>query len=122
MDSLGYVGLVVMLLLERGLWISGNQCECAMDVKERKNCGYSGISEKECQTKGCCFDSEYPGVPWCFHPRIKNAEGKCVKDVSFFSAGRWTFICINPSSARCGASSPSLKVNAATFRKTPVIS
>ncbi|CAM4447348.1 unnamed protein product, partial [Lepidochelys kempii] len=45
--------------------------ECAMDVKERKNCGYSGISVKDCTSKGCCFDAKYPGVPWCFYPLLK---------------------------------------------------
>uniref|UniRef100_A0A8C3T8G8 P-type domain-containing protein n=1 Tax=Chelydra serpentina TaxID=8475 RepID=A0A8C3T8G8_CHESE len=45
--------------------------ECALDVKERKNCGYPGVSEKECQTKGCFLIQNtqvYPDSPWCFKP------------------------------------------------------
>uniref|UniRef100_A0A8C3H9R7 P-type domain-containing protein n=1 Tax=Chrysemys picta bellii TaxID=8478 RepID=A0A8C3H9R7_CHRPI len=45
-------------------------------VKERKNCGYSGISVKECESRGCCFDanSEVPEVPWCFAPLAKKCN------------------------------------------------
>uniref|UniRef100_A0A674K6F5 Trefoil factor 2 n=1 Tax=Terrapene triunguis TaxID=2587831 RepID=A0A674K6F5_9SAUR len=43
-------------------------CECGMNVKERMNCGFAGISVKECVTKGCCFDDKYPGVPWFAKP------------------------------------------------------
>uniref|UniRef100_A0A8C3FKU4 P-type domain-containing protein n=1 Tax=Chrysemys picta bellii TaxID=8478 RepID=A0A8C3FKU4_CHRPI len=43
-------------------------------LKERTNCGYSGISVKECVTKGCCFDDKYPGVPWCFYPHLKKGN------------------------------------------------
>uniref|UniRef100_A0A452I0I3 P-type domain-containing protein n=1 Tax=Gopherus agassizii TaxID=38772 RepID=A0A452I0I3_9SAUR len=41
-------------LLSTGSFL-GKQCECAMNVKEQMNCGYAGISVKECKN-----------VPWCF--------------------------------------------------------
>uniref|UniRef100_A0A452I0N6 P-type domain-containing protein n=1 Tax=Gopherus agassizii TaxID=38772 RepID=A0A452I0N6_9SAUR len=53
--------------------------ECAMNLKERTNCGYAGISDKECETKGCCFDDKYPNVPWCFYPHLKT--GECAMNV-----------------------------------------
>jgi len=34
---------------------------------ERKDCGYSGISEAECRSRKCCWDKSIPGVKWCFH-------------------------------------------------------
>uniref|UniRef100_A0A8C0J8Y5 P-type domain-containing protein n=1 Tax=Chelonoidis abingdonii TaxID=106734 RepID=A0A8C0J8Y5_CHEAB len=73
--------------------------ECDVQPKARENCGYPGITEIECSARQCCFNSDAPDSPWCFKP--VPAEGKCVKDVSFFTAGRRTFICVNPSSARC---------------------
>jgi len=35
--------------------------------KNRVNCGFSGVTEKTCLAKGCCYDSTEPGVPWCFY-------------------------------------------------------
>lgn len=37
---------------------------------QRVNCGYQGISQSTCvRTRGCCFDSSVPNVPFCFyHP------------------------------------------------------
>uniref|UniRef100_A0A452I0J4 P-type domain-containing protein n=1 Tax=Gopherus agassizii TaxID=38772 RepID=A0A452I0J4_9SAUR len=37
--------------------------ECAMNVKEQMNCGYAGISVKECKN-----------VPWCFSPHLKTGN------------------------------------------------
>ncbi|EMP31463.1 Trefoil factor 2 [Chelonia mydas] len=51
-----------------------------MDVKERKDCGYAGISVKDCKYKGCCFDAKYPGVPWCFYPLLKKGADECAMD------------------------------------------
>uniref|UniRef100_A0A8C3T4F0 P-type domain-containing protein n=1 Tax=Chelydra serpentina TaxID=8475 RepID=A0A8C3T4F0_CHESE len=73
--------------------------ECDVQPKARENCGYPGITEIECSARQCCFNSDAPDSPWCFKP--VPAEGKSVKDVSFFNAGTQTFICINPTSARC---------------------
>lgn len=33
----------------------------------RQDCGYAGISSTQCQSRGCCWDSSVPNVPWCFH-------------------------------------------------------
>lgn len=33
----------------------------------RQDCGFVGISSVQCQSRGCCWDSSIPNVPWCFH-------------------------------------------------------
>lgn len=53
--------------LTRGL--SAAACRCSrQDPKNRVNCGFPGITSDQCFTSGCCFDSQVPGVPWCFKP------------------------------------------------------
>lgn len=33
------------------------------------DCGYVGINQQICQTKGCCWNpSSNQGVPWCYYP------------------------------------------------------
>uniref|UniRef100_A0A8C5LRR3 P-type domain-containing protein n=1 Tax=Leptobrachium leishanense TaxID=445787 RepID=A0A8C5LRR3_9ANUR len=48
------------------------QAQCAV---ARINCGESGITQKECNAKGCCFDSHTPDADWCFYS--KHQDGKC---------------------------------------------
>ena len=46
--------------------VTGHKCE-GIDPKNRIDCGYNGIQRNECEnTKGCCFDSHVPNVPFCF--------------------------------------------------------
>jgi hypothetical protein len=48
---------------------------CTMTLRERVNCGYSGITAEECTSRGCCFNDRTMGYPWCFHPlAIENPE------------------------------------------------
>ena len=37
-------------------------------ASDRINCGYGGITARECQKKRCCYNDSVSGVPWCFHP------------------------------------------------------
>ena len=32
-----------------------------------EDCGYAGITERECQERGCLYDDSVPNVPWCVH-------------------------------------------------------
>uniref|UniRef100_A0A7N4PBP9 P-type domain-containing protein n=1 Tax=Sarcophilus harrisii TaxID=9305 RepID=A0A7N4PBP9_SARHA len=52
---------------------------CNMAPQNRKNCGWSGITEQECHEKNCCFDSSIRGYPWCFSPlqEIDDNEANC---------------------------------------------
>ena len=37
-------------------------------VSERANCGFKGITAKQCvKDRGCCWDSSKRGVSWCFY-------------------------------------------------------
>ncbi|XP_041439227.1 integumentary mucin A.1-like [Xenopus laevis] len=40
--------------------------ECSGDPYKRKDCGFPGITEKQCKQNGCCFDSSIVGVKWCY--------------------------------------------------------
>jgi len=43
---------------------------CHVIPGRRTDCGYPGITEFICEhVKNCCYDSDIPDVPWCFHPR-----------------------------------------------------
>ncbi|XP_078512914.1 uncharacterized protein LOC144772452 isoform X4 [Lissotriton helveticus] len=48
--------------------------QCALGPKERTDCGHGGISEKECLSKGCCFDSSIPEVIWCYHSKSHDKQ------------------------------------------------
>ncbi|XP_058517202.1 trefoil factor 3 [Ochotona princeps] len=69
------------LLLLPALWSLGSADEyvdlspsqCQVSAEDRVDCGYSQITEEECNDRGCCFDSSIRGVPWCFKP-LQNAE------------------------------------------------
>ena len=41
-----------------------------VNPKERKDCGWSGITESQCESKGCCYDSSIPDAYNCFHKGI----------------------------------------------------
>uniref|UniRef100_A0A8D2D0R2 Trefoil factor 3 n=1 Tax=Sciurus vulgaris TaxID=55149 RepID=A0A8D2D0R2_SCIVU len=47
-------------------WAAASQC--VVPPKDRVDCGYPQITERDCNNRGCCFDSSTPGVPWCFKP------------------------------------------------------
>lgn len=42
---------------------------CPADPRIRVNCGYPGITAKECTSRKCCFRAHPAGVPWCFYHR-----------------------------------------------------
>ncbi|XP_010634780.1 trefoil factor 2 isoform X1 [Fukomys damarensis] len=43
--------------------------QCVMEVSDRKNCGFPGITPKDCASRNCCFSNAVPQVPWCFFPK-----------------------------------------------------
>uniref|UniRef100_A0A2K6GE96 Trefoil factor 2 n=1 Tax=Propithecus coquereli TaxID=379532 RepID=A0A2K6GE96_PROCO len=56
-------------------------CRCSrVSTKNRKNCGFPGITSDQCFDYGCCFDSSVSGVPWCFYP-LPNEESQCIMEV-----------------------------------------
>nr|XP_031539320.1 trefoil factor 2 isoform X1 [Vicugna pacos] len=58
-------------------------CQCSrISPANRENCGFPGISSDQCFTRGCCYNSDVPGVPWCFEPLPKQELEECVMEVS----------------------------------------
>nr|XP_056714214.1 trefoil factor 2-like [Euleptes europaea] len=52
-----------------------------MNPKTRVNCGFPGITPRQCRNAGCCFSSEVPGVPWCFFPAHPTYKKVCPANV-----------------------------------------
>ena len=41
---------------------------CQVNNPHKKDCGYYGISQNECEKKGCCWKEECDqNIPWCFY-------------------------------------------------------
>jgi len=48
---------------------------CSVDTFQRNECGYAGITQDECTSKGCCYDSSVgssSGIPWCYSNGINS--------------------------------------------------
>lgn len=44
--------------------------ECAVDYKQKDDCGYYGITEGECDDRDCCWKpSPRVNDPECFYPK-----------------------------------------------------
>ncbi|NXJ33372.1 TFF2 factor, partial [Ciconia maguari] len=56
------------------------RCQCKLAPRERRNCGYPGISAVECRKAGCCFNNSVPGAPWCFAPKARKVRKVCPND------------------------------------------
>jgi len=41
-------------------------CSCSVNPESRVECGWPGISESTCKRRGCCFNSNWHGVKWCY--------------------------------------------------------
>ena len=41
--------------------------KCDVPNKEKKECGFFGISQKKCEENGCCYKVSTDGSPWCFY-------------------------------------------------------
>jgi hypothetical protein len=42
---------------------------CPTLASSKVDCGYIGITQSQCETKGCCWSPDYSNssVPWCFN-------------------------------------------------------
>lgn len=43
---------------------------CTVSPAARKDCGYSGVNQQQCEAKGCCWAPVNPNpgnAPWCFY-------------------------------------------------------
>ncbi|XP_060040146.1 LOW QUALITY PROTEIN: trefoil factor 3 [Erinaceus europaeus] len=51
-----------------GGYVGLSASQCAVPAKDRVDCGYPEVTAEQCNSRGCCFDSSIPQVPWCFKP------------------------------------------------------
>lgn len=51
-------------------WVLSGTAEnqCNVPAKDRVDCGFPQVTPEQCNSRGCCFDSSIPEVPWCFKP------------------------------------------------------
>lgn len=42
--------------------------DCAVSDASKVDCGYVGITQSGCESKGCCWQqSQNSAIPWCFY-------------------------------------------------------
>jgi glucoamylase len=52
--------------------------QCTVEESMRTDCGYFGINQQLCESKGCCWkpvnlvEQKRGGTPWCFFPAGSN--------------------------------------------------
>ncbi|XP_045140404.1 trefoil factor 3 [Echinops telfairi] len=62
------VVLAGALCSSTGEFVGLSDNQCAVPAKDRVDCGYPEVTSEQCNSRGCCFDSSIPRVPWCFKP------------------------------------------------------
>jgi len=62
----------------------------SVPVGDRLDCGYYGIGDQECVSKGCCWDTTVPDAPWCFYKK-DDYDPRCGPGFVFDPAG--SFFC-----------------------------
>ena len=60
--------------------------QCDIEPKARKECGYYGIKQPECESKGCCWSPLENGskAPWCFFPAKKGKSCKIYVEIIIY--------------------------------------
>ena len=38
-------------------------------MKDRTDCGEWGIKQEVCERRGCCYEQNQDGAPFCFNPK-----------------------------------------------------
>lgn len=49
------------------LYVASVSGDCNVSDNDRQDCGYVGIDQNGCQSKGCCWSPASSGAPWCFY-------------------------------------------------------
>lgn len=87
----------------------------------RKNCGFTGINQEGCQSRGCCWNPVNNGgaTPWCFFPNDAPFPGYMVVSQAQSSLGITLQLApINNSSTPYGTPLQSIQVQATYLSKT----
>ena len=67
MKKIIFISLFIYSLLYTPTKRTKDDLSCGQYEELRKDCGYSGITQYECEQKNCCYkESSKNGVPWCF--------------------------------------------------------
>jgi hypothetical protein len=49
--------------------------DCAVNDNSKADCGYVGITQAGCESKGCCWqESSNSAIPWCFYQSGVNSN------------------------------------------------
>ena len=59
-----------MMLFDVVMYNPSTDCS-TIPESERVDCGWAGITQQQCETNLCCFDSSLAGVPDCFYRASK---------------------------------------------------
>lgn len=56
------------VLFSSALLLGANADECAVNDSDKIDCAYSGITQSQCEAKGCCWAEASSGsIPWCYY-------------------------------------------------------
>ncbi|XP_077970679.1 uncharacterized protein LOC144425162 [Styela clava] len=76
------------------------QTECtSVSYQNRMDCGFAGITDSECRSRGCCWDNSVPDTIFCF---FKDGEfdSRCGKDWIYDPGGQFLCYHFNPYKIR----------------------
>lgn len=75
------LALCGLLLLSALSVVSGQTCSLPGELRE--DCGYVGITQGQCEAKGCCWSPTSGGsnFPWCFFPEVVDCGEYSATDV-----------------------------------------
>lgn len=49
--------------------------DCSVSDNSKVDCGYVGITQSSCQSKGCCWaENSNSAIPWCFYQSGANTN------------------------------------------------
>lgn len=66
---LGIFAIVFPLVFALSPTIKAEQFECVIENNDKLDCGFLGITQKECELKACCWKETHSQFPWCFSPK-----------------------------------------------------
>ena len=62
-----FITLIASSILSTTVKRTKDDLSCGQYELLRKDCGWAGITQEECENKGCCYaQSSIQNVPWCY--------------------------------------------------------
>eukprot|EP01039_Chlorochromonas_danica_P004765 gene4765-5225_t len=102
-----FAKLVVLL----GVLGYGSATTCAVADSAKVDCGYVGINQSGCESKGCCWvpAGDNSNTPWCFYGALSN-DGYTVSKVTETSTGFEADLSLVTATSTYGADVQNLKL------------